>query len=204
MQVLLRALRDFNLGKLTADDTGIFMGLLNDLFPKTVELVPRAIDKEFEPKVRPAQFVIFRSGDYKACQSLKLFVLLVGMPSVFIFQLAAVSWMLMQPAKIVSPLTLHAFCTGFNLNCLYSYRSRRLLLSWDTRQMRPSASKSVSCERSLLFAGLSSCWALLDAASLQSGRRSCVHSRTLGKRHSSSLSTQRYGHSWHNVCCYIT
>ena len=27
------------------------MGLLNDLFPKTVELVPRAIDKEFEPKV---------------------------------------------------------------------------------------------------------------------------------------------------------
>ena len=51
MQVLLRALRDFNLGKLTADDTGIFMGLLNDLFPKTVELVPRAIDREFEPKV---------------------------------------------------------------------------------------------------------------------------------------------------------
>ena len=50
-QVLLRALRDFNLGKLTADDTGIFMGLLNDLFPKTVELVPRAIDREFEPKV---------------------------------------------------------------------------------------------------------------------------------------------------------
>ena len=52
MQVLLRALRDFNLGKLTADDTSIFMGLLNDLFPKTVELVPRAIDHEFEGKVR--------------------------------------------------------------------------------------------------------------------------------------------------------
>ena len=51
MQVLLRALRDFNLGKLTADDTSIFMGLLNDLFPKTVELVPRAIDHEFEGKV---------------------------------------------------------------------------------------------------------------------------------------------------------
>lgn len=91
MQVLLRALRDFNLGKLTADDTGIFMGLLNDLFPKTVELVPRAIDREFEPKVRPAQFVTFQSGDFKACQSLKLFVLLVGMPLVDIFQLAAVS-----------------------------------------------------------------------------------------------------------------
>jgi len=38
--VLLRALRDFNLGKLTADDTSIFMGLLNDLFPRTAELVP--------------------------------------------------------------------------------------------------------------------------------------------------------------------
>ena len=53
MQVLLRALRDFNLGKLTADDTSIFMGLLNDLFPKTVELVPRAVDREFEAKARP-------------------------------------------------------------------------------------------------------------------------------------------------------
>ncbi len=51
LQVLLRALRDFNLGKLTADDTGIFMGLLNDLFPKTLELVPRAVEKDFESKV---------------------------------------------------------------------------------------------------------------------------------------------------------
>lgn len=51
-QVLLRALRDFNLGKLTADDTSIFIGLLNDLFPKTLELVPRAIDHIFEAKVR--------------------------------------------------------------------------------------------------------------------------------------------------------
>ena len=53
LQVLLRALRDFNLGKLTADDTGIFLGLLNDLFPKTAEQVPRAIDHAFEPKVWP-------------------------------------------------------------------------------------------------------------------------------------------------------
>ncbi len=48
----MRALRDFNLGKLTSDDTSIFMGLLNDLFPKTLELVPRAVDREFEGKVR--------------------------------------------------------------------------------------------------------------------------------------------------------
>jgi hypothetical protein len=51
LQVLLRALRDFNLGKLTSDDTSIFLGLLNDLFPKTLELVPRAVEKEFEAKV---------------------------------------------------------------------------------------------------------------------------------------------------------
>lgn len=50
-QVLLRALRDFNLGKLTSDDTSIFMGLLNDLFPRTLELVPRAVEVDFESKV---------------------------------------------------------------------------------------------------------------------------------------------------------
>lgn len=49
--MLLRALRDFNLGKLTSDDTSIFLGLLNDLFPKTLELVPRAVEKDFETKV---------------------------------------------------------------------------------------------------------------------------------------------------------
>ena len=51
LQVLLRALRDFNLGKLTADDTGIFMGLLNDIFPKTLESVPRAVNRDFETHV---------------------------------------------------------------------------------------------------------------------------------------------------------
>ena len=50
-KVLLRALRDFNLGKLTADDTSIFLGLLSDLFPRTLEHVPRAIDTAFESKV---------------------------------------------------------------------------------------------------------------------------------------------------------
>ena len=49
--MLLRALRDFNLGKLTADDTGIFMGLLNDIFPKTLESVPRAVNRDFESHV---------------------------------------------------------------------------------------------------------------------------------------------------------
>ena len=46
-KVLLRALHDFNLGKLVSDDVGIFTGLLNKLFPKTM-LVPRKVDKKFE------------------------------------------------------------------------------------------------------------------------------------------------------------
>eukprot|EP00891_Asterochloris_glomerata_P002883 jgi/Astpho2/2883/Aster-01037 len=66
-KVLLRALRDFNLGKLTADDTGIFMGLLNDLFPKTVELVPRAIDREFEAKVKEAALELGYQPDETFC-----------------------------------------------------------------------------------------------------------------------------------------
>ena len=53
-KVLLQALRDFNLGKLTSDDHGIFMGLLNDLFPKTVDLVPRRVDKVFEEEIKKA------------------------------------------------------------------------------------------------------------------------------------------------------
>jgi dynein heavy chain len=53
-KVLLRALRDFNLGKLVPDDVDIFMGLLNDLFPKTLELVIRGQDFAFEKVVRDA------------------------------------------------------------------------------------------------------------------------------------------------------
>eukprot|EP00741_Cyanophora_paradoxa_P016051 tig00000042_g15496.t1 len=51
-RVLLRALRDFNLGKIVADDVPIFMGLLEDLFPKTLELVPRQRDTAFEEAIR--------------------------------------------------------------------------------------------------------------------------------------------------------
>ena len=53
-KVLLRALRDFNIGKLLGDDTPIFMGLLNDLFPKTLELVPRARFRDFEALIKQA------------------------------------------------------------------------------------------------------------------------------------------------------
>eukprot|EP00899_Mesostigma_viride_P009330 jgi/Mesvir1/18399/Mv14277-RA.1 len=53
-KVLLRALRDFNIGKLVNDDVHVFMGLLNDLFPKTLELVPRAQNLAFEEDVAKA------------------------------------------------------------------------------------------------------------------------------------------------------
>mmetsp|Transcript_25005 Transcript_25005/g.85566 ORF Transcript_25005/g.85566 Transcript_25005/m.85566 type:complete len:4525 (+) Transcript_25005:136-13710(+) len=53
-KVLLQALRDFNLGKLTSDDLSIFIGLLQDLFPKLLEQVPRNRSMEFEAEITKA------------------------------------------------------------------------------------------------------------------------------------------------------
>ncbi|KAL4450636.1 hypothetical protein ABPG77_000992 [Micractinium sp. CCAP 211/92] len=66
-KVLLRALRDFNLGKLTADDTSIFMGLLSDLFPRTLDQVPRAIDLSFESKIKEAALELGYQPDPQFC-----------------------------------------------------------------------------------------------------------------------------------------
>jgi len=49
--ILLRALRDFNLGKLAADDAAVFGLLLEDLFPGLSVTVPRAVDARFEAAV---------------------------------------------------------------------------------------------------------------------------------------------------------
>ncbi|XP_062322712.1 dynein axonemal heavy chain 11 isoform X2 [Osmerus eperlanus] len=49
-QVLMRALRDFNMPKIVTEDVAIFMGLLGDLFPGLV--VQRKRDPEFEQAVR--------------------------------------------------------------------------------------------------------------------------------------------------------
>lgn len=46
MQVLMRALRDFNLPKIVTEDITVFMGLIEDLFPGMD--LPRARDVEFE------------------------------------------------------------------------------------------------------------------------------------------------------------
>ena len=53
-RVLLRALRDFNLGKLVADDVSIFLGLLDDLFPKMRENLVRSREVEFENTILEA------------------------------------------------------------------------------------------------------------------------------------------------------
>ncbi|XP_018562388.1 dynein beta chain, ciliary-like [Anoplophora glabripennis] len=49
-QVLMRALRDFNIPKIVTDDVPIFMGLIGDLFPALD--VPRKRDLEFEKMIR--------------------------------------------------------------------------------------------------------------------------------------------------------
>uniref|UniRef100_A0A1I8JH23 DHC_N2 domain-containing protein n=1 Tax=Macrostomum lignano TaxID=282301 RepID=A0A1I8JH23_9PLAT len=51
-QVLMRALRDFNIPKIVTDDLPIFMGLIGDLFPALD--VPRKRDLDFEKEVRTA------------------------------------------------------------------------------------------------------------------------------------------------------
>ena len=49
--LLMRALRDFNLPKIVADDMVVFMGLIKDLFPAEFDSMPRARDAEFEALV---------------------------------------------------------------------------------------------------------------------------------------------------------
>ena len=48
----MRALRDFNLPKIVADDNPVFLGLISDLFPNLD--VPRKRDQEFELAVKHA------------------------------------------------------------------------------------------------------------------------------------------------------
>ncbi|KAF5404064.1 Dynein heavy chain axonemal [Paragonimus heterotremus] len=51
-QVLMRALRDFNIPKIVTDDLPVFMGLIGDLFPALD--VPRKRDMDFEMQVKQA------------------------------------------------------------------------------------------------------------------------------------------------------
>ncbi len=51
-QVLMRALRDFNLPKIVSDDNPVFLGLISDLFPSLD--VPRKRELDFEKAVKHA------------------------------------------------------------------------------------------------------------------------------------------------------
>ena len=51
-QVLMRALRDFNIPKIVTDDLPVFMGLIGDLFPALD--VPRKRDMDFEKQIKQA------------------------------------------------------------------------------------------------------------------------------------------------------
>lgn len=51
-EVLMRALRDFNIPKIISDDVPVFMGLIGDLFPLLD--VPRKRDQDFEKTVKQA------------------------------------------------------------------------------------------------------------------------------------------------------
>ncbi|XP_023241581.1 dynein beta chain, ciliary-like isoform X1 [Centruroides sculpturatus] len=55
-QILMRALRDFNIPKIVADDTSIFLGLIGDLFPSLN--VPRKRDLKFEEIVKKATIAL--------------------------------------------------------------------------------------------------------------------------------------------------
>lgn len=50
-QVLMRALRDFNIPKIVTNDITVFLGLISDLFP-SLDDVPRKRNMEFEKLVR--------------------------------------------------------------------------------------------------------------------------------------------------------
>lgn len=56
-QVLMRALRDFNIPKIVTDDLPIFMGLIGDLFPALD--VPRKRDLDFEKQIKDAVMALF-------------------------------------------------------------------------------------------------------------------------------------------------
>lgn len=51
-EVLMRALRDFNIPKIVTDDVPVFMGLIGDLFPALD--VPRKRDQAFENIIKQA------------------------------------------------------------------------------------------------------------------------------------------------------
>ncbi|CAL8284422.1 unnamed protein product [Lota lota] len=82
-QVLMRALRDFNLPMIVVDDMPVFMELIGDLFPSLD--VPRERDKQFEEVVRQSVLDLkLQADDRFVLKVLQLEELLAVRHSVFI------------------------------------------------------------------------------------------------------------------------
>jgi dynein heavy chain len=82
-QVLMRALRDFNLPKIVSDDVPVFMGLIGDLFPALN--VPRKRDPDFEALVKTsAQDLNLQPEDNFVLKVVQLEELLAVRHSVFV------------------------------------------------------------------------------------------------------------------------
>ncbi|KAK7067107.1 hypothetical protein SK128_011277 [Halocaridina rubra] len=82
-QVLMRALRDYNIPKIVTDDVPVFMGLIGDLFPALD--VPRKKDLDFEKAVKEAAVDLkLQPEDSFILKVVQLKELLVVRHSVFI------------------------------------------------------------------------------------------------------------------------
>ncbi|KAK6645275.1 hypothetical protein RUM43_001551 [Polyplax serrata] len=82
-EVLMRALRDFNIPKIVTDDVPVFMGLIGDLFPALD--VPRKRDMEFEKTVKQATLdVLLQPEDNFILKVVQLEELLEVRHSVFV------------------------------------------------------------------------------------------------------------------------
>ena len=86
-EVLMRALRDFNIPKIVNDDLPVFMGLIDDLFPGIK--VPRKRDQEFEAVIRQSILELkLQPEDSFVLKIVQLQELLKVRHSVFIIGLA--------------------------------------------------------------------------------------------------------------------
>ena len=82
-QVLMRALRDFNIPKIITEDMPVFMGLIGDLFPGLD--VPRKKDEEFEQQCKKAVLDLkYQAEDNFVLKLVQLDELLYVRHSVFI------------------------------------------------------------------------------------------------------------------------
>uniref|UniRef100_H2Y999 AAA+ ATPase domain-containing protein n=1 Tax=Ciona savignyi TaxID=51511 RepID=H2Y999_CIOSA len=81
-QVLMRALRDFNLPKIVTEDVPIFMGLITDLFP-TLN-VPRIRDEAFEKRIKHTILNNITLIIFVFCRIVQLEELLAVRHSVFV------------------------------------------------------------------------------------------------------------------------